>query len=106
MEQLTRNGDWLTAVSAVGVASEWPIPKYYSLLLAGLRKIPGIKESDLELFSGHIELDVEHSNMIEKSVLPYLDDADNQKRFTRGININMQARRVLHAGLYREIFES
>jgi pyrroloquinoline-quinone synthase len=105
MEQLTRNGDWLSAVGAVGVASEWPIPKYYSLLLKGLRNIPGIKESDLELFSGHVELDIEHSNMIEQSVLVHLDDEKNQKRFSQGIAINMQARRVLHAGLYREIFE-
>jgi len=105
MEQLTRNGDWLTAVAAVGVASEWPIPKYYSLLLDGLRRIPGIKEEDLELFSGHVELDIEHANMIEQSVLPHLNNEENQKRFTQGISINMQSRRVLHAGLYREIFE-
>jgi len=104
MEQLTRNGDWLTAVAAVGVASEWPIPKYYSLLLKGLRKIPGINETDLELFSGHVELDIEHANMIEQSVLPYLDDEKNQQRFTQGIGINMEARRVLHAGLCREVF--
>ncbi len=106
MQQLTRNGDWLSAVAAVGVASEWPIPKYYKLLLNGLRKIPGIDDSSLELFTGHVELDVEHSKMIENSVLPYLDSATNQKRFSAGIRINMEARRVLHAGLNREIFES
>ena len=106
MEQLTRNGDWLSAVAAVGVASEWPIPKYYQLLLNGLRKIPGINDANLELFVGHIELDIEHSEMIEQSVLPYLDDPENQKRFDEGIKINMNARRVLHAGLNRELFES
>ena len=105
MEQLTRNGDWLTAVAAVGVASEWPIPKYYRLLLKGLRNISGITDNDLELFVGHIELDIEHSNMIEKSVMPYLNNEENQKRFTRGVEINMEARRILHAGLNREIFE-
>jgi len=104
MEQLTRNGDWLTAVAAVGVASEWPIPKYYGLLLNGLRKIPTIEEDDLELFSGHVDLDIEHARLIEQSVLPYLDNEVNQIRFTKGIDINMQARRVLHSGLYREIF--
>tara|TARA_R110002074_G_scaffold340837_1_gene511325 strand:+ start:851 stop:1537 length:687 start_codon:yes stop_codon:yes gene_type:complete len=104
MEQLTRNGDWLTAIAAVGVASEWPIPKYYGLLLNGLRKIQGIKEKDLELFTGHIELDVEHANMIEQSVVPYLDNEQNQERFNQGITLNMEARRVFHAGLYREIF--
>jgi len=104
MEQLTRNGDWLEAVAAVGVASEWPIPKYYSLLLEGLRNIPGIEEQYLELFSGHVELDVEHSRLIEQALLPYLNDEQNQARFTRGIEINMNARRILHQGLYREIF--
>lgn len=104
MEQLTRNGDWLEAVAAVGVASEWPIPKYYSLLLKGLRNIPGIEEQHLELFSGHVELDVEHSRLIEQALLPYLHDKGNQARFTRGIEINMNARRTLHQGLYREIF--
>jgi len=104
MEQLTRNGDWLEAVAAVGVASEWPIPKYYSLLLEGLRNIPGIEEQYLELFSGHVELDVGHSRLIEQALLPYLNDEQNQARFTRGIDINMNARRILHQGLYREIF--
>jgi len=106
MEQLTRNGDWLEAVAAVGVASEWPIPKYYGLLLKGLRTIPGIQENHLQLFSGHVELDIEHSELIEHALLPYVGDARNQKRFTRGVAINMNARRVLHGGLYRAIFES
>lgn len=105
MMQLTQGGDWLAAVAAVGVASEHPIPKYYSLLLKGLRTIPGLGDSDLELFIGHIELDVEHSRLVEESIIPYLDDRDNQARFSRGIKINMDARRVFHAGLYRDVFE-
>lgn len=104
MEHLTRNGDWLQAVAAVGVASEWPIPKYYNLLLKGLRKIPGITDADLELFIGHIELDIEHSNMIEQALLPYLENNDNRVNFARGLELNMNARRVLHQGLNREIF--
>ena len=104
MEQLTRNGDWLAAVAAVGIASEWPIPKYYDLLLQGLRKIPGIKESDLKLFTGHVELDIEHSNMIEQAILPYVNSESGQQRVTKGIELNMNARRVLHHGLYKAIF--
>ena len=106
MEQLTRNGHWLEAVAAVGVASEWPIPKYYNLLLNGLRNIPGLEEKDLQLVTGHVELDVEHSRLIEESILPYLETAENQARFTRGIELNMSSRRVLHAGLYREVFSN
>ncbi len=105
MMHLTQSNSWLAAVAAVGIASEHPIPKYYSLLLNGLRKIPGINEDDLELFIGHIELDVEHSKQIENAILPYLDDIDNQRKFIKGIEINMNARRVFHNGLFREIFE-
>ncbi len=104
MEQLTRNGDWLSAIAAVGIASEWPIPKYYSCLLRGFRKIPGIKELDLELFTSHITLDVEHSGMIEEAVLPHLVTSSQQKRFMHGIEINMNARRLLHDALYERVF--
>ena len=104
MMRLTQGEDWLAALAAVGVASEHTIPKYYSLLLHGLRKTPGIKDSDLELFIGHISLDEEHSQLVEQSILPYLDLRVNQASFSRGLKINMDARRVFHAGLHREIF--
>ena len=104
MMQLTQGNDWLAAVAAVGVASEHPIPKYYKLLLHGLKKIPGINDSDLELFIGHISLDVEHSQLIEQAILPYLDNQENQARFLRGVKINMDARKDFHVGLYREVF--
>ena len=104
MMRLTQSDNWLAAVAAVGVASEHPIPKFYSSLLRAFRKIPGINDSDLELFIGHISLDEEHSRLVEQSILPYLDSKDNQVIFSYGLKLNMDARRVFHAGLYREIF--
>ena len=104
MMKLTQGEDWLAALAAVGIASEHPIPKYYKLLLEGLRKIPGIKDSDLELFISHIGLDEVHSQLVEQSIHSYLDEQENQISFTQGLRVNMNARRVFHAGLYREIF--
>ena len=104
MMQLTQGDDWLAAVAAVGVASEYPIPKYYELLLRGLQKIPGVNEDDLELFIGHIGLDLEHAQMIENAIIPHLDNADNQQHFLNGLQVNMDARRSFHKGLYREVF--
>lgn len=104
MMRLTQSENWLAAVAAVGIASEHPIPKYYKLLLKGLRNIPGINDQDLELFIGHIELDEEHSQLIEEALLPYLDNKENQISISRGLAINMDARKVFHSGLYREIF--
>lgn len=104
MTNLTQSKNWLAAVAAVGVASEHIIPKYYQLLLQGLRNIPSVCDDDLELFIGHIELDIEHSRMVEQAILPYLDSKNNREEFSRGLDINMQARREFHAGLYRELF--
>lgn len=104
MMRLTQSDAWISAVAAVGIASEHPIPQYYTQLLHGLRNIPGIYEEHLELFIGHVELDIEHSNKIEQAVLPYLDNRSNRILFTKGIKINMDARRRFHTGLYRELF--
>lgn len=104
MTRLTQSKSWLAAVAAVGVASEHIIPKYYQLLLQGLRNIPSVKDDDLELFIGHIDLDIEHSRMVEGALLPYLDNDQNRKEFSEGLDINMQVRREFHAGLYRELF--
>jgi pyrroloquinoline-quinone synthase len=104
MEQLTRNGDWLSAVAAVGIASEWPIPKYYTCLLNGFRKIPSIEDKDIELFTSHVTLDIEHSRMIEEAVLPHLVTTSQQQRFMQGIEINMDARQKLHEALYERVF--
>lgn len=104
MMRLTQSENWLSAVAAVGVASEYAIPKYYGLLLEGLHKIEGITDEDLALFVGHITLDIEHAEQIEEAILPYLDSRENQAKFISGIQTNMNARQVFHAGLYREVF--
>jgi pyrroloquinoline-quinone synthase len=106
MMRLTQSENWMSAVAAVGVASEYAIPKYYGLLLQGLRKIKGITDDDLTLFVGHITLDLDHAQQIEDAILPYLDDKDNQNKFVQGIQLNMNARKVFHVGLFREIFET
>lgn len=105
MMRLTQSSHWLEAVAAVGIASEWPIPKLYRQFLNGLRKIPGINDDDLELFIEHMDLDVEHSSQIEEALLPYLDDKESQVRVERGVQVNLDSRRVFHSGLYREVFK-
>lgn len=104
MMRLTQSENWLAAVGAVGIASEWPIPHMYNKFLSGLRRIPGIKEDDLELFSGHVELDIEHAGMMEQAILPHLEDEKNQQNLLKGIHANLNARRIFMQGLYREVF--
>jgi pyrroloquinoline-quinone synthase len=104
MMRLTQGGDWLAAAAAVGVASEWPIPELYGAFLKGLRTVPGLNEDNLELFSSHIGIDEHHSAMMRGALLPYAGSADGQARIRDGVRINLDARRVMMAGLHREVF--
>ncbi|WMP16676.1 TenA family transcriptional regulator [Thiothrix lacustris] len=104
MMRVTQGTDWLAAVGVAGIAGEWPIPPYYRMLLTGLRTVPGISEDALELFVGHIELDLEHSRMIEDAILPHLGTREGQASLWRGIELNLNARLVQLSGLQREVF--
>jgi len=105
MMRLCQSGDWLEAAAAVGIASEWPIPSLYSAFLKGLRTVPGIQEVDLELFSSHIGIDAHHSELMREALMPYANTPDGQARIRRGVKTNLDARRIMMAGLYREVFE-
>ena len=104
MMRLTQTGDWLAAAAAVGIASEWPIPRMYGDFLKGLRTIPGVKEDDLELFVSHIGIDEHHSRIMREALEPYTRTADGQARIRAGVKINLDARRVMMQGLHREVF--
>ena len=106
MMRLTQSGDWIAAVAAVGIASEWPISKLYSDFLVGLRTIPGIKEDDLELFVSHIGIDEEHSRLMREALLPHAENSDGQARIRAGVKANLDARHILLQGLHREVFET
>src|SRR5205814_2186635 len=98
MMRLTQTGDWLAAVAAVGIASEWPIPKLYHDFLIGLRTVPGIKEDDLELFVSHIGIDEHHSEMMRNALIPYAGSEDGQERIKAGVKANLDARRIMMQG--------
>lgn len=104
MMRITQGTDWLAAVGVAGIAGEWPIPPYYRLLLTGLRTVPGLDDDALELFIGHIDLDIEHSRMIEEAIMPHLETRAGQDSLWRGINLNLNARIVQLNGLQREVF--
>jgi pyrroloquinoline-quinone synthase len=104
MMRITQGTDWLAAIGVAGIAGEWPIPPYYRMLLKGLRTVPGLDDDALELFIGHIELDIHHSHIVEQAIMPYLETREGQESLWRGINLNLNARLVQLSGLQREVF--
>lgn len=105
MMRLTQSGDWLAAVSAVGIASEWPIPRMYGDFLKGLRTVPGIKEDDLELFVSHIGIDEHHSALMRDAVSPHAATEEGQTAIRRGVMANLDARRIMMQGLHDRVFK-
>ena len=106
MMRMSQQGDWLQAAAAVGIASEWSIPEFYRKLLIGLRSVPGLTDDDLELFIGHIELDIVHSDMMRKALRPYAKTAHGRKQILTGVQINLDMRMVFLNGIYREMLAS
>lgn len=106
MMRVTQGTDWLAAVGVAGIAGEWPIPPYYRMLLKGMRTIPALDDDALELFIGHIELDIEHSRMIEETIAPHVTTTAGQAALWRGIELNLNARLVQLNGLQREVFQT
>lgn len=106
MMRLSQTGDWLAAAAAVGIASEWPIPKLYGDFLKGLRTVPGLVEDDLELFVSHIGIDEEHSRLMRQALTRHAGDFEGQARIRAGVKANLDARHVMLNGLYREVFET
>jgi len=105
MMRLTQDESrWLAAAAAVGIASEWPIPTLYAAFLKGLRTVPGLKEDDLELFISHIGIDEKHSEMMKVALLPHAETTEGQAALREGVRSNLDARRVMLAGLWREVF--
>ena len=94
MMRITQGQDWLAAIGVAGIAGEWPIPPYYTMLLKGLRTVPGLTDDDLQLFIEHIDLDVHHSHIVETAILPYLDSQIKRDSLWRGIELNLNARIV------------
>jgi len=104
MMRLTQSGDWLAAAAAVGIASEWPIPRLYGDFLNGLRTVPGLKEDDLELFVSHIGIDEEHSRLMREALMPQAANSEGRARIRAGVKTNLDARNVMLGGLHREVF--
>ena len=93
----------LTAIGCAGLAMEWPIPPLYRRLVAGLRRFDVLDDHALELFLGHIDIDIEHGQMIRTALEPHLDEALHREHLERGIFESLDARYRLMTGLERAI---
>ncbi|HHT9119726.1 MAG TPA: TenA family transcriptional regulator [Candidatus Hypogeohydataceae bacterium YC41] len=96
-----REGHFLEALGALGPGTESIVPYIYHSFYEGLRKEPSLHEEDIEFFTLHMQMDVEHSANIKEALLEYAVNRENQALIRQGAMEILGARTVFWNGLER-----
>jgi pyrroloquinoline-quinone synthase len=102
--ELSRDPDFRLGLGALGPASEWPVPPIYVRLSEGLRKVTGLSDDALEIFTSHVTMDVTHARIMMEAIAPYTEDEEGQKKVREGAMSSLDARTVMLDGLYKVVY--
>lgn len=102
--ELTSLRHYLVGLGAVGPGHEWAIPRMFTYLVDGLRKV-GVEEKALEYFTLHIAQDLEHARLLRLALVRYAEAPENQGRILEGSRASLDARARFWDGLHRALFE-
>ena len=100
---MCRPGTFWKAMGAVGFAMEWPIPYLYEPMVRGYRRIAQLDDDALEFFLEHIPTDEEHSSLMVRSVMPYLEQEEVREQMLEGALESMDARERLIEAISRRM---
>lgn len=103
---IIRDGHWLEALAAISVGVENPVPRFYTPIVTGLRKLKTFKDGDLIFFDAHIELDKEHYAKAREVLVPWATTEENQGLIRKGVMRILDARAIVWDGLERVLFKA
>jgi len=95
---------WLEALGAVGPGHEWAIPLMFPHLVHGVERSLPLAPAALEYFQLHINLDVEHGQLLQESLLRWAATKENQDTIRRGAQRSLEARAAFWSALEEELF--
>lgn len=101
---LTREGDFLTGLGAIGPGHEFSIPLMFEDLLTGFRRNTSVTEDDLEYFTMHIIEDKDHAEIFNTLILRHAQTEDGRRKIRGGVMQCLEARRRFWAGCQRVVF--
>lgn len=104
--QLTREKSFLSGLGAIGPGHEFSIPTMFDYLLKGLRKNQALSEEHMEYFAMHIEEDVEHAVIFNRTIDHYARSEADREEVRKGTLLSLSARRKFWDGLHRAVFEN
>jgi pyrroloquinoline-quinone synthase len=98
---LCRESHFLEALGALGPGTEAVVPYIYHYFYEGLVKEPSLRGEDIEFFTLHMQMDLEHSANIKEALLEYAVEKENQALIRQGALEILGARTVFWNGLER-----
>ncbi|MBI3754063.1 MAG: iron-containing redox enzyme family protein, partial [Deltaproteobacteria bacterium] len=101
LTMLTRHEPFLIGLGAVGPGVEWVIPAMFTKIVEGLKKSISLKEDEMEYWTSHIILDVEHGEAATKILTNYLHGEDTEDMVRKGAMKSLEARKILWDGFER-----
>jgi pyrroloquinoline quinone (PQQ) biosynthesis protein C len=101
---LTRDGDILLALGAIGPGHEFSIPLMFESLLKGLRRDTGLTANDLEYFSMHIVEDPGHAQSFNRLIASVARTAPEWARIREGALWSLELRAKFWEGCSRIVF--
>lgn len=101
LTMLTRYEPFLIGLGAAGPGVEWVIPTMFTKIVDGLKKSIPIKDDDMEYWTSHIILDVEHGEAATKILTNYLHGEDSEDMVRKGAMKSLEARKILWDGFER-----
>jgi pyrroloquinoline-quinone synthase len=105
LTMLTRYEPFLIGLGAVGPGVEWVIPAMFKKIVDGLKNSISIKDDDMEYWTSHIVLDVEHGDEATKVIMNYLHGKDTEDMVRTGAMKSLEARKILWDGFERLLFK-
>lgn len=95
---------WLEALGAVGPGHEWAIPLMFPHLVQGIERSLSIDPGALEYFHLHIDLDIEHGNLLEESLRRWAIQEEHREEIRRGARCSLDARAAFWGALGEQLF--
>ncbi|MDB4961843.1 MAG: hypothetical protein JWP01_1842 [Myxococcales bacterium] len=100
--RLCRDEHFLVGIGAIGQAHEFAIAYLFPPILKGM-KLSGFTSTETEFFSLHVDHDVEHSKMLEDTMIKMAISDEDRAMIRKGALASLQARADLWASMERRM---
>lgn len=99
----------LEALASVGLGMEWGVPEFFSFLLGGVIRFAwkndiALTRDHLEVFTGHVKLDVMHAVSVMAVTALYIKDDADILAAKQAVNALMAGRHGMMTDLYHRVF--